>query len=55
MTKVVLTKRGRIVRGIVIAALLVGGYAFAMNATTPEQCRVDVEQLSEDCKTLLFP
>jgi len=55
MTKVVLTKRGRNVRNILIAALVIAGYAFAMNATTPYQCRVEVEQLSQECEALLYP
>jgi hypothetical protein len=46
-----LTKRGKIVLGIVIVAFIV----WANNATTPKQCKVPTEQMSQFCLDLLYP
>jgi hypothetical protein len=46
-----LTLRGK----IVVAALFIALIAWAFNATTPEQCKVPVDQMSQFCKDLLYP
>ena len=43
--------RRRIAVGLILLAL----FAWAMDATTPEQCKVPVEQMSGFCKDLLYP
>jgi hypothetical protein len=43
--------RRRIAVGVIALALI--GWAF--DATTPEQCKVPVEQMSGFCKDLLYP
>lgn len=50
-----LTRRGRIVRGIVIAILAYLAFAWLNDITTPEACKVPVEQMSYGCKALLYP
>jgi len=50
-----LTRRGKIVRNIVIGLLLVGAYALVDNATTPAECKVSVDKMSQGCKDLLYP
>lgn len=55
MMGVRLNKRGRIVIGTLLFAGFVMLWAFLDNATTPEQCKVPVEQMSHFCKDLLYP
>jgi hypothetical protein len=50
-----LTKRGKIVRNVFIGLLLVGLFAIADKATTPKECRVSVDKMSQGCKDLLYP
>jgi hypothetical protein len=49
------TKPKYIIRRIVVIAifLLIIGWAF--NATTPDECKVSVEEMSNFCKDLLYP
>jgi hypothetical protein len=49
------TKPKYIIRRIVVVAifLLIIGWAF--NATTPDECKVSVEEMSNFCKDLLYP
>jgi hypothetical protein len=49
--KVSLTRRGRIVLGIVIAVIVYWLY----DITTPDQCKVAIEQMSQFCKDLRYP
>lgn len=51
----VLTKRGERVRNVIIALLLLAVVALIDNATTPDECKVDVSQMSSFCKDLLYP
>lgn len=46
-----LTRRGWIVLGIIFIAFIV----WAFDATTPEECKVPVSQMSHACKDLLYP
>lgn len=50
-----LTRRGEIVRNILIAIVIYAGLVVADNITTPNQCKVDVSQMSQGCKDLLYP
>lgn len=50
-----LTKRGVIVRNIVVAILAVWLFSVVDNAITPDKCKVDVSQMSQGCKDLLYP
>jgi len=50
-----ITRRGRIVRAIAIAIALLAVLAVAEKVTTPAQCKVPTNQMSQGCKDLLFP
>lgn len=50
-----LTKRGRYVVGILLFAIFFAVFAFLNDITTPDQCKVPVEQMSHFCKDLLYP
>ena len=50
-----LTRRGEIVRNVIIGLLLIGAFIVADKVTTPKECRVDVSQMSQGCKDLLYP
>lgn len=50
-----LTKRGRIVKRIVIAIILLSVVGWLFNVTTPKECKVPTEQLSQFCIDLLYP
>lgn len=55
MENVRLTRRGRIVRNILIFILFLALYALADYLTTPEMCRVPLDQMSQFCKDLRYP
>jgi len=46
-----LTRRGKIVLGIVMAVIVYWLY----DITTPDQCKVAIENMSEWCKDLRYP
>lgn len=46
-----LNRRGKIVVTILILTLV----AWLFDVTTPDQCKVPVEQMSGFCKDLLYP
>jgi len=50
-----LTKRGVIVRNIIIALLALLAFAVVDSITTPDACKVDISQMSQGCKELLYP
>ncbi len=50
-----LTKRGVIVRNISIFLLVLVAFVVAERVTTPDACKVDVNQMSQGCKDLLYP
>jgi hypothetical protein len=50
-----LTKRGRYAVGTALFIAFLAVWAFLDNATTPEVCKVPVEQMSQFCKDLLYP
>jgi hypothetical protein len=50
-----LTRRGKIVRNIVIGLLLAGLFVAVDKATTPAECKVSVDKMSQGCKDLLYP
>lgn len=54
-SKIRLTKRGKIVRNVVITLIAVAVFVWLNDVTTPEACKVPVEQMSAGCKRLLFP
>ena len=43
--------RRRVAVGLIALALI----AWAFDATTPEQCKVPIDQMSSFCKDLLYP
>ena len=51
MVKSKLTRRGKIVLGIVVAVIVYWLY----DITTPDQCKVAIENMSEWCKDLRYP
>jgi hypothetical protein len=51
MAKSRLTRRGKIVLGIVFVIVVCWLY----DITTPEQCKVAIENMSEWCKDLRYP
>ena len=55
MGSVRLTRRGRIVRNIAIAILMLAVLALIESVTTPAQCKVPFEQMSQFCKDLRYP
>jgi hypothetical protein len=46
-----ITRRGKIVLTLVVLAVI----WWAFDATTPEECKVSIEQMSGFCKDLLYP
>jgi hypothetical protein len=50
-----LTKRGKRVVIAVIVAVAVCVLWLANDALTPDACKVPVDQMSSQCKDLLFP
>lgn len=50
-----LTRRGKIVRNVLIGLLLIGLFVIVDKATTPAECRVSVDKMSQGCKDLLYP
>jgi len=51
MENIRLTRRGKIVLGIVVAIIVYWLY----DITTPDQCKVAVENMSQWCKDLRYP
>lgn len=51
MAKARITRRGKIVLGI----LFVVAVCWAYDITTPDQCKVAIENMSEWCKDLRYP
>lgn len=54
MSKLKLTRRGKILRAVLIAALIAGLWR-AGYATTPKECRVPVSDMSQFCLNLIYP
>jgi hypothetical protein len=50
-----LTKRGRIVKRLVIAIFFIVVVGWLFDVTTPQECKVPVKQMSHFCKDLLYP
>ena len=42
-------------RRIAVGLIALGLIGWAFDATTPEQCKVPVEQMNSFCKDLLYP
>ncbi len=63
LTKVVNKKRGRkmkteakfIRRRIAVGLIFLAMFGFALDATTPEMCKVPVEQMNQYCIDLIYP
>jgi hypothetical protein len=51
MAKTRLTRRGKIVLAIVVMAIV----WWLFDVTTPEQCKVPVEQMNQFCLDLMYP
>ena len=51
MAKSRLTRRGKIVLAIVVMAIV----WWLFDVTTPEQCKVPVEQMNQFCLDLMYP
>lgn len=54
-TQVRLTRRGRFVRNVAIAIALYFAFTWANDITTPEKCKVAIEEMSAECKRFLYP
>lgn len=54
-TKVRLTRRGRILRNIIVGILVVLFCLWLNDITTPDECKVPFEQMSQGCISLLYP
>ena len=50
-----LNRRGRIVRNFFIAGLLFLLFSFLFNVTTPQECKVPIDEMSQFCIDLLYP
>jgi len=50
-----LTKRGRRVRAVILTALGLAIIWFLNDITTPDECKVEFENLSQFCLDLLYP
>jgi len=48
-----LTRRGKIVAGILVTLALIFLYGIFGTLTMPEECRVSIEEMSAACKSLL--
>ena len=46
-----ITRRGKIVLTVIVLAVI----WWAFDATTPDECKVEIEQMSRYCKDLLYP
>ena len=51
----VITRRGIFVRNVFIALLVLLAVVLIDSAITPDACKVDVSQMSQGCKDLLYP
>jgi hypothetical protein len=51
MAKARITRRGKIVLGILFVVVV----CWAYDITTPDQCKVAIENMSEWCKDLRYP
>lgn len=51
MESIRLTRRGKIVLGVVIAVVVY----WLFDITTPEQCKVAIEDMSQWCKDFRYP
>ena len=49
------TKAKYIRRRVAVALVLIGLFAWANNATTPDMCKVPTEQMNQFCLDLLYP
>jgi hypothetical protein len=43
------------IRRFVVVAIFLLIIGWALNATTPDECKVSVEEMSNFCKDLLYP
>lgn len=55
MKNVRLTARGKMVRNILVTAAVLALLWLVNDLTTPEACKVAVDEMSGACKRLLFP
>jgi hypothetical protein len=54
MNDIRLTRRGKIVFGIFIAALSLATYWMLLDIVTPAECKVAFEQMSEGCRATIY-
>ena len=54
-TRTVLTKRGKRVRNFFIAIVVLYILYKMFDMTTPQQCKVPIDDMSQWCKDLLYP
>ena len=50
-----LTRRGKRLRALLIAALILGVIYLLNYYTTPKGCRVSLETMSQGCRDILYP
>lgn len=50
-----LTRRGRIVRAILVTVLALAVFNWVDAKMTPAECKVPASQMSQGCKDLLYP
>lgn len=54
MNDIRLTKRGKVVIGVVIAALALAVYGMLLDAVTPDECKVPTDQMSDWCVSMIY-
>jgi galactitol-specific phosphotransferase system IIC component len=50
-----LTRRGRIVRAILITVLALAVFSWVDGKITPAECKVPASEMSQGCKDLIYP
>ena len=54
MNDIRLTRRGKIVVGVLIAAVAVATFWALMNLVTPDECKVPASEMSNGCIALIY-
>jgi hypothetical protein len=54
MTNVRLTARGKFVVAVLVVLAVFTALSVSLNAVTPKECNVSVENMSQGCKSLIY-